>query len=186
MSIGIKLLPKGPKMKNAVKNYGILNSTVFSFMLLAFSFPASTQAGVLPATAKLIPPETILLVNIDDFSRLRTQFEKTNLYKLYKDPAMSAFVEDFKTKWRQKTQKVGNELFRTIVGADVFPQGRAAFALVFGEQMKEANEPSVLLITQWGENTSKIKEVVGKMAQKAVEGGSHQKTEDYRGVSIKR
>ncbi len=77
---------------------------------------------------------------------------------------MSAFVEDFKTKWRQKTQEMDNELFRTIVGADVFPQGRAAFALVFDEQSKEANEPPALFITQWGENTSKIKEAVYPIA----------------------
>lgn len=170
-----------PKAKSCIT----LSSIVFSFTLSAFSFLTSARAKVLPATARLIPPETVLLVNVDDFSRLRAQFEKTNLYKLYKDPAMSAFVEDFKTKWRQKTQKVDNELFRTIVGADVFPQGRAAVALVFDEQSKEANEPPALFITQWGENTSKIKEAVGKMAKKAVEGGSHQKTEDYRGVSIK-
>ncbi len=152
-------------------------------LVLLCSF-ASAKAGVLPGTAGLIPPETILLVDIEDFSRLKQQFEKTHIYKLYKDPAMTAFVDNFKAKWREKIREMDNEIATAIVEADVLPQGRVAFALVLNEQTKDANEPPVLLITQWGENIAKIKEAIDKMVKKAVENGAHRKTEDYRGVSI--
>ena len=148
--------------------------------------PASAQPEVLPATAKLLPPETILLMDIDDFQQLKTQFEKTNLYKLYKDPAMAAFVDDAKAKWREKVQKWDdNDIFKTIFSADVLPQGRAAAALVLDEQSKDSNEPPLVIITQWGEGIDKIKEAVDKMLEKNIEYGGHQKrSEDYRGVSI--
>jgi len=145
----------------------------------------SVRAGTLPDTAKLIPPETILLINIDDFSRLKSQFEKTNFYKLSKDPAMVAFVDDFKTKWREKIRKSDNELLRVIADADALPQGRVAVAFVLNEQINEdANEPPLLLITQWGRTIKKIKEAVDKMVKKVIEDGAHRQTEDYRDVSI--
>jgi len=142
------------------------------------------RAAVLPKTAKLVPPETLLVVDIEDFSRLKAQFEKTNLYKLYKDPAMAAFVENFKAKWREKMRELDNEILEAIVDAEVLPQGRVAMALVLDEPGKEADEPPVLLISQWGETIGKIKEAVEKMAQKAIEDGAHRRTEDYRGVDI--
>lgn len=144
------------------------------------------NAEALPETAKLIPPGAILLIDVDDFSELKTQFEKTNFYKIYKDPAMAAFVEDFKTKWRKKIQELDkNNTFRAIVSADVLPKGRVAIALMLDEQTKDVNEPPVLFITQWGQNIDKVKESVNEMAQQNIELGGHRKsTENYRGVSI--
>jgi len=154
-----------------------------ALMFLCPSTPVS--ARTLPNTAKLIPPETILLVDVDDFDRLRTQFETTNFYKLFKDPAMTAFVDDFKTKWREKIRKPDNELLRVIADMDALPQGRVAVAFVLNEQINEdANEPPLLLITQWGQTIGKIKEAVDKTVEKAIEDGAHRQSEDYRGVSI--
>ena len=144
----------------------------------------SVRAKVLPKTAGLVPPETVLLVDIGNFSQLRAQFEKTNYYKLYKDPAMAAFVEDFKTKFREKIKQTDNELVRTIVDTKIWPQGRVAVALVLNEQTKDTNEPPVLFITQWGQSIDKIKEAVDKMVRKAIENGAHRRTEDYRGVGV--
>jgi len=181
-------LPKGTQMKYAATT---THKLPFALMLLCscvfmslFS-PNSVQAQKLPNTAKLIPPETILLLDVDDFDRLRTQFEKTNFYKLYKDPAMAAFVDDFKTKWREKIRKPDNELLRVIADIDTFPRGRVAVAFVLNEQInKDANEPPLLLITQWGQTIAKIKEAVDKTVEKAIEDGTHRQRQDYRGVSI--
>ena len=153
-------------------------------LVLLCSF-ASARATNLPKTAELLPPGTVLLVDVDNFSQLKQQFEKTNLYKLYKDPAMAAFVDDFKAKLREKTSKTDNKIVSAIVDANLLPQDRVAFALVLNKQATDAGEPMVLFITQWGENTTKIKEVVDKTVRKAVEEGLYQRSEDYRGVSIK-
>jgi len=145
---------------------------------------SSAQAEVLPETAKLIPPETIVLAEIGNFSQLKAQFEKTNLYKLYKDPAMADFISDTKTKWRTKMKEEKDEIVKVIVDANVLPEGRVAVALVFNEQAIKAEEPQVLLIAQWGKNTSKIKEAIEKQVEKDIEEGLHKKSEDYRGISI--
>jgi len=173
-------LSKGAKVKHAV-------GTIFAAVIITVVCTSPcAQAKVLPDTARLIPPETVLLVDVDNFDQLKTQFEKTNLYKFYEDPAMAAFVEAFKTKRREKIQKLdGNDILKAIVDADVLPRGRVAFALVLNKRAIDANEPLALFITQWGENSSKIKEAVDKTVKKAIEDGSHQRSEDYRGVSIK-
>ena len=168
-------------MKRAEKAIWILTACV----LMTLAQPC-LQAKTLPKTAKLLPAEVVLLIDIENFSQMKTQFEKTNLHKLYKDPAMSAFVEDFKAKYKEKIcQMDGNNIFRTILEPDVLPLGRAAVALVLNEQTKDSDAPFVLVITQWGENIDKIKESVKKMLEKNIELGGHQKiTENYQGVSI--
>ena len=155
-----------------------------SCALMLLCSPASPSAAELPETAKLIPPETVLLVDIDNFSQLREQFEKTNIYKLYKDPAMAAFVDDFKTRWQDANRRQDDEFVRIIADAGVWPQGKVAIAFVLDEQAMDANEPPVLFISEWGEKIDKATEAMDEVVQKAVEDGAHRQTEDYRGTNL--
>ena len=162
-----------------------ISLALFTFQILLISLiPTGVFGSALPRTAKLLPPDTIFLIEVDDVAEFRTQFEKTSFYKLYKDPAMSAFVEDFKIRWKKQFPQLNDsDIFKTIVDAGVIPQGR--FAIAAGQQANDPNEPSILAITQWGQNIEKIKEAVNKIIEKATEAGGHQKTEDYRSVAIK-
>lgn len=154
---------------------------------LALSFvPARLGAAELPKAAKLVPPQTIVMVNIDNFSQLKTQFEKTPLYKLYTDPAMKPFVDNVKAQWQEMKKDSENELLRIIADANVWPRGRVAVALVLDERVEDANDPPVVFISQWGENVEKVKEAVNKIVAKAVEKGARRETEDYRGVTTVR
>ncbi|MHC4618600.1 MAG: hypothetical protein ACYTEQ_12710 [Planctomycetota bacterium] len=123
-------------------------------------------------------------MDIPDFSRLKTQFEKTSFYKLYKAPAMAAFVDDFKSKLRRRIRKHNSDIADAIVGAEVLPEGRVALALVLPQEATRADEPLFLLVSQWGEKTAKIREAVEKQVNRAVDEGCHRKSEDYRGVTI--
>ena len=178
----MKSMGKAMRKKGKRQNFLLLSCYILLFCV-ACSLPAA-HGKALPDTAKLVPAETVLLVNIDNFSRLEEQLKKTNFYKLYKDPAMATFIGDLQTKWRQEIQKQDNEFVRTIFDIDALPQGRVAVALVLDEQTKDADEPPFLFITQWGESITKIKEAADKMVKKAIEDGAHRKTEAYRGVNI--
>ncbi len=180
-------LAKGISMKYTAKTTHkphFVSMLLCSCALVLLFSSTSVRALTLPDSARLIPSETILLVDIHDFSQLKRQFEKTNFYKLGKDPAMQPFIDNFKTGWREKIHKQDNEMFRIIADADALPQGRVALALILNEQTKDANEPPLLLITQWGQTISKIKQAVEKTVEKAIENGAHRKSEDYRGVDI--
>jgi hypothetical protein len=126
----------------------------------------------------------MVLADINNFNQLWAQFEKTNIYQLYKDPALEPFIDNFKTKWRQQKQDSEKELFRMIADVDVLPQGRVAAALVLDKQVPDANMPPVLVVAQWGDKIDKVKELADKIVRKAVEDGAHRQTEDYRSVEI--
>lgn len=166
-------------MKHAVK---LAFAAVIASMICALH-PA--HAIVLPKTARILPTHTVLLIDVDNFSRLQTQFEKTNLYKLYKDPAMTPFIDDAKAKLRKKVQQLDeNNIYRAFYNADVLPQGRFALALALDRQA-DINNPPALIIAQWGQKIDKIKEAVSKLLEKNVEMGGHQKkSEPYRSVNI--
>lgn len=159
---------------------------MFFVFLGALYVCLSAGATTLPKAAKLVPPETILLVEAEDFSQLQAQFEKTNLYKFYKDAAMADFVEDVKQKIRKEVVKLDeNNLMRVFYNTGLYPQGRVAVALVFNERTKDANEPPVLIITQWADKVDKIKDMIKQLVQKNIDmGGRQRPAEDYKGVSI--
>lgn len=140
----------------------------------------------LPKTAELLPPNTIALVDIDNYSLLKEQFDKTAFYRFYKDPEMAAFVEHAKSEWEKSLEKMDeNNMFRAILEADVEPHGRLALAMVSPGQSEDSNELPAVVITQWGQNISKIKESMARAMEKNIEMGGHSKpSRDFRGVTI--
>ena len=147
--------------------------------------PSYSYSAVLPKAADIIPPESVMLIEIANFQELKTQIEKTNIYKLCKDPAMAPFVADLKTKLTQQLKGSDDQVINNILDAKLLPQGRVALALVLNKQSSESGNPvNALLITQWGQKIEEAKELVEKLTQKALEQGQHKKIETYRSVTI--
>jgi len=167
------------KMKAAVRKTLL---AVTACLLLAAT---SASARELPKAAKLVPPQTILLVEISDFAQLKSQFEKTTLYRLYTDPAMAAFVANAKQKWQQEVQKLdSNNIFKGFFDAGLVPEGKVALALVDVPQA-DANKPPAVVITQWGQKIAEVKAAMNKVLEKNAELGGHKKPgEEFRGVSV--
>jgi len=134
------------------------------------------QAVVLPKTAELAPSETIVLVDISDFNHLRARFEKSFVYKLYKDPTMAAFVADFTGKWREKMQGDKNPVIKAVLDANRLPEGRVAIAMALAGAR---GEPAFVLIGQWGRNAGGLKEAIEKAAV-----SSDRAIEDYCDVNL--
>jgi hypothetical protein len=139
----------------------------------------SAKGAGLPRTTELVGVDTVLLVDISDFNQFRTKFEKCSVYKLYNDPAMSAFAKNFTGKVREKIEGDKDSFVKGILDANVMPEGRLAFVMTAGQQ-----EMSMALISQWGRNVGKMKDVIEKMAARAVEKGAHRGIESYRDVNI--
>ena len=167
-----------------MRNTGKLISAALAITLIYSS--GITVAKALPKTAKIIPAETILLVDIENFSKMQQQFEKTNFYRLYKEPTMAAFFERVREKLKEKAGKLdGNNVFRTFYDAGLWPEGQTALVLLPNSKTKDVNEPEILFISQWGNNIGKIKDAINKMVAKNIELGGRKKAgETYRGVRI--
>jgi hypothetical protein len=138
----------------------------------------------LPKTAQLVPADTFLLVDIGDFNGLMKKLEKTPLYRLYKDPAMRPFVENFTGKLIKKLQEENNAVLKTVLDANNLPAGKVAVAAVLKGNSDDDIEPTVLVISQWGRNVARMKDALDKSAEKSVEKGAHKSVENYRDVNI--
>ena len=168
-------------MRHPVKSYS--HNSFFVSIIILLTILVSAHAKPLPKNAKLVPPETIVLLDIDNFSQAKIQFEKTNIYKLYKDPVMAAFVESAKVKIKEKIRKMDSDIAYAVFDSEMLPQGRLAVALVLANNA-DPEKPAFLLISQWGQALLQLKEVIDKAVKKSIEKGSHPKNEDYRGTSI--
>jgi len=155
-----------------------------SCALVLLCLPLCVQAVSLPKTAELLPPETVLLIDIHNFNQLTEQFKKTSFYRLYKDPAMAAFVDDVKEKIREKIKEADSEFASSIFDPGIFPEGKVAFAIILNEQTMDANDLPFLFIIQAGQQIDKFKEYVRKMVAGEIDDGARLQTEDYRGVTV--
>jgi hypothetical protein len=156
-----------------------------SSYLLGLLLPPVGVRAALPETAKLLPADTAFVVNIQNFSQLRKQFEKTDLFNLYTDPSMAPFIEDFKKKLQEKIKKEDSELAKIVADAATFPEGKAAIALVLNAETIDADDPPVMFIAEWGSKAGQVRDMVNEVVAKAVEEkGARKETEDYRGVGI--
>jgi hypothetical protein len=148
------------------------------------STPTFAASRSLPDTAKLVPPETMVLINIADVNALQKQFQKTSMYKFYKDPAMAAFFKAFKAVW-QKTLRESQDEFSTFISdINSVPSGRLAAAFLVNEQTKQTGEPALLLISQWGKDIGNVKRATDKAVRKAIENGARQEKETVRGHEV--
>jgi len=146
---------------------------------------APAGAAKLPETSALIPAETILVVNADNFAELHSRFEKTDTYRLYTDPSMARFVEDLKSKL-EKSVSEDDTLRRFVAGDYPLPQGRTALAVVMRPAPADGKrgEPVTVVICQWGKELSKAKELIEKEVKDLeAKGGRCRKTE-YRGIEL--
>ena len=72
---------------------------------------------------------------------------------------MSAFAKNFTAKVREKIEGDKDSFVKGILDANVMPEGRLAFVMTAGQQ-----EMSMALISQWGRNVGKMKDIIEKMA----------------------
>jgi hypothetical protein len=162
--------------------YFLFNSVVVYLCLILLSYPA---LGALPETGSLVPAETMVLVNINDFSKAKANFEKTDIYGLYKDPAMKAFFEDAREKLDQKVREEKSKVLEFFINNEIMPEGKVFLALVLSEKALKDNEPQALFLVQFGSGIEQVKELLTDIVSQAVDEGAREQQEDYRGVNLK-
>jgi hypothetical protein len=157
----------------------LLLVTVSAAVVLACT---SSFASV-PKTDRLLPESTTLFVEVGNFTSMVEHFKATGFYRLWKDPAMAAFVAQAEKAWRERAARIDNELARTILSARILPSGRvgAAFA---PSGRRDKRDDAVIILAEWGPNARRIGEMIDRMVVRAVEQGFHHKKTDYRGITI--
>lgn len=177
---------KGLKVKFSSTPDCNLSLIIVCAAILFAVFSSHCNAVNLPPSAKLLPPETILVVDVPVFGKLEAAFKKTNFYKLYKDPQMAEFIGQAKTKWQKSITALDeNNIIRQLVEDEIYPTGRLTLAFIDSPDEPDSNEPPMTIIAQWGQNTAKVKEKISKAMEKNVEMGGHNlESVNFQGVKI--
>jgi len=99
---------------------------------------------------------------------------------------MVQFIGNFTTKLRSSIQGLDeNNFLRTFYNAGLWPLGRCAIVAALNSQNPNVKEPAILVITQWGDRISRIKEIVKNLVENNAACGGHQKpSHTYRDVTI--
>lgn len=162
-----------------------VSTRLVAVLIFLALLPALVHSAPLPDSAKLLPPDTLLMLTLNDFQQVRTQFEKTRLYELYKDPTMQPFIEKMKSLLDESVKDEEDELIRLIVQSKMLPTGRLLMAMTFPAKTEAMDfEPNFILLAQWGDKITQVRAAMDKGLQKKIDNGAHKKVERYRGFDI--
>src|ERR1051325_3169305 len=87
--------------------------------------------AAIPSPEKLLPDDTLLMVTVPDFSKMREIFRASPFTRLWNDPAMKPFREKFVSKWKEEFLKpLERELEIQAEDYSSLPQGQVTFAVI--------------------------------------------------------
>ncbi len=138
--------------------------------------------GAVPSPEKLLPDDTLLLVTVPDFSRLREIYKASPQSQLWNDPAMRPFKEKFLAKWTDDFVKpLEGELQIHFDDYLSLLQGQVTFAVTLnGSADKEDQPPGLLLLVDTRGQSGKLKSNLADLRKKWVEADKSLKTEKIR------
>src|SRR5438876_12117739 len=87
--------------------------TVVALLALAILYGLRRTGGTSPAAVTaLLPRDTILFAHLPNFNRTRDQWHESDIYKLYREPAVQDFLQKPLRKLSEKsaTQQILQEI----------------------------------------------------------------------------
>jgi hypothetical protein len=139
--------------------------------LVAFGLPAGAAP---PADiAAIAPAKSLIVVGTPSFKALSESLHKTELGKLWDEPAVKSFVEDVT---RDRMKELG-EILKEVdaTAADLHPpEGQAGFALFLPESAPKAGrgspgpDPYMLVAADMGEHAGDYEKLLERVVEKGV------------------
>lgn len=152
-------------------------------IILAVMFVAQVGFAKLPAAEKMMPEDTFVMFSVENVQQFNESFEKTDVYKLFTDPAMKPFVDKFKNAFEDIKKKT-NKFDFMFEGKDVKPQGRSVFGVLFNEKTFEGGNPTVVGAMEFGDNLENAKKAVDKAIEMSIDAGATRKKQNMMGVEV--
>ena len=154
-----------------------------SITLLAVIFCLGVRGhAAVPAPEKLLPDDTLLMVNAPDFLKIRQIYKSSPQSQLWNDPAMRPFKEKFLSKWNDDFVKpLERELNVHFADYSSLPQGQVTLAVTLnGNEAKDDQPPGLLLLVDTREKSSQLKTNLADLRKKWTDAGKSMKTEKLR------
>ncbi len=151
--------------------------------LLALAFKSS---AAIPPAEKILPDDTLVLLTMPDFTKIREIYKSSPQSQFWNDPAMKPFKDKFLTKWKEEfVQPLERELnlrFEDYIG---LPQGQLTFAVTQnGWQGDDDKTLGMVLLLDAKDKSGQLKTNLADLRQKWVERGKAVKTEKIRDLEF--
>lgn len=157
------------------------------FLIVAafFTLIATTMAQVPPAE-KLLPNDTLVLVNIPDFTKFRGVVKSSPQSQLWNDPSMKAFRDKFVTKFKaDMVAPLEKELGVKFSDYEGLAQGQFTFAVTQNGWQGTTNpSPGWILLIDTKDKSNVLKTNLTNLKKKWIDSGKQLKTEKLRDIEF--
>jgi hypothetical protein len=160
---------------------GIITATLAGWLALT----PPVRAAIPPAES-LLPADTLLLITVPDFARLRETTRQLPQWRFWTDPAMKPFHDKFMARWNEKfiaplEQDLGVK-FDDYAG---LPQGQLTFAVTQnGWNGGDDATPGLLLLLDTKGKSDVLKTNLAALRKKWMDAGKPLRSETVRGISF--
>jgi hypothetical protein len=158
------------------------------FSTLTFlSLALAAGAAVLPPE-QLLPDDTLSIVTIPDFAKMRSIYDNSPQFQLWADPAMKPFRDKFTGKLQSEfLTPLERDLNIHFADYTSLPQGQITFAVVqdgWTGDSGDSKNPALLFLLDTKDKSSQLKSNLADLKKKWVDSGRTAKTETIRNVDF--
>lgn len=143
----------------------------------------SCSAAVLEPE-RLLPPESLLLVNARDPGRLSALLAGSGPGRMWRDPAMKPFVQKFSTRWKEEfVQPLEREMGFRLEDVLKLSRGQATLALLPPERSAPgAGGGGWIFLMELGDQCGTARSNLTELAKKWIETGHVVRADDVGGT----
>jgi len=158
---------------------------ILSLLGLVLALACSAPAAV-PAPDKLLASDTLAVMTVPDFKKLRETTGQGPMRQLWNDPSMKAFKDKFLDKLKSDViTPFERELGVKLSDYSELAEGQITFAVTQnGWDGTSEAKPGVLLLVDAGSKADTLKTNLAALRQKWVDSGKQIKTEKIRDIEF--
>jgi hypothetical protein len=174
-----------------MKNLSVLpaqpgRTKTFLALLAALGASLFSTFAAIPSCEKLLPDDTLIVVTVPDFAKMREIYQSSPQARLWNDPAMSSFKDNFLSQLKEDlVQPLERELGVHLDTYTSLPQGQLTFAITQnGWPAPDSPVPGALLLLDARDKSGQLKTNLAELKRKWVDAGKTLKTESIRNIEF--
>jgi hypothetical protein len=157
---------------------------IFPALLAGLLALAAPVRAAIPPAENLLPADTLLVVTVPDFGKLRDAARQSPQGRFWNDPAMKPFHDKFMANWNEKIiAPLEHELGIKFDDYTALPQGQLTLAVTQnGWTGGDDPEPGTLLLLDARDRSSVLKTNLAALRKKWADAGRPVRQETIRGI----
>lgn len=145
-----------------------------------------TASAVVPPAEKLLPDDTLFVVTVPDFTKMREIYRTSPQTQLWNDPAMRPFKEKFLEKLSEDLiHPLEHDLGVQFADYTNLLQGQITLAMTQNDwPAKEGQHPGLLLLLDTKDQSGQLMKNLSDIRKKWIEAGKTLRTQKIRNIEF--